>query len=89
MNSLKVGYNFVIPRQDGAKGMAGLGVVKTGGSWDELAAEIGVSADALRRSADRFNELARSGHDDDFNRGDSAYDNYYGDPTLPNRICIR
>jgi predicted oxidoreductase len=24
------------------------------------------------------------GHDDDFNRGDSAYDNYYGDPTLPN-----
>ena len=38
----------------------------------------------LRRSAERFNELARSGHDDDFNRGDSAYDNYYGDPTLPN-----
>ena len=60
------------------------GVVKTGGSWDELAAEIGVPADTLRRSADRFNELARSGHDDDFNRGDSAYDNYYGDPTLPN-----
>ena len=32
----------------------------------------------------RFNELARGGHDDDFNRGDSVYDNYYGDPTLPN-----
>ena len=28
--------------------------------------------------------MARKGHDDDFNRGDSAYDNYYGDPTLPN-----
>jgi hypothetical protein len=38
----------------------------------------------LCRTAERFNELARSGHDDDFNRGDSAYDNYYGDPTLPN-----
>ena len=60
------------------------GVVKAGGSWDELAAGIGVPADALRRTAERFNELARSGHDDDFNRGDSAYDNYYGDPTLPN-----
>jgi 3-oxosteroid 1-dehydrogenase len=60
------------------------GVVKAGGSWDELAAEIGVPADALRRAAHRFSESARSGHDDDFNRGDSAYDNYYGDPTLPN-----
>jgi len=38
----------------------------------------------LRRTAERFNELARKGHDDDFNRGDSVYDNYYGDPTLPN-----
>ena len=38
----------------------------------------------MRRTATRFNELARTGHDDDFDRGDSAYDNYYGDPTLPN-----
>ena len=60
------------------------GVVHEGRNFDELAAKIGVPADALRRSAERFNELARKGHDDDFNRGDSAYDNYYGDPTLPN-----
>jgi 3-oxosteroid 1-dehydrogenase len=60
------------------------GVVKQAGSWDELAGKIGVPADALRRTAERFNELARKGHDDDFNRGDGAYDNYYGDPTLPN-----
>jgi succinate dehydrogenase/fumarate reductase flavoprotein subunit len=60
------------------------GVVKQANSFEELAGEIGVPADALRRTADRFNELARNGHDDDFNRGDSAYDNYYGDPTLPN-----
>jgi succinate dehydrogenase/fumarate reductase flavoprotein subunit len=60
------------------------GVVKKGHSWDELAAEIGVPADALRCTAERFNEFARNGHDDDFNRGYSAYDNYYGDPTLPN-----
>ncbi len=53
-------------------------------SWDELAAKIDVPADALKATAARFDELAESGHDDDFCRGDSVYDNYYGDPTLPN-----
>jgi succinate dehydrogenase/fumarate reductase flavoprotein subunit len=60
------------------------GVVHEGRDLGELAAKIGVPADALSRTAERFNELARKGHDDDFNRGDSAYDNYYGDPTLSN-----
>ena len=60
------------------------GVVRTGGSWEELARQIGVPESRLRSTAQRFNALARTGHDDDFNRGDSAYDNYYGDQTLPN-----
>lgn len=60
------------------------GIVKEAGSFEELAAKIDVPPEALRGTAERFNELARKGHDDDFNRGDSAYDNYYGDPTLPN-----
>ncbi|MFZ0834471.1 MAG: FAD-binding protein [Mycobacterium sp.] len=60
------------------------GVVKEGNSWEELADKIGVPAGELRSTAERFNELARTGHDDDFRRGDSVYDNYYGDPTLPN-----
>jgi 3-oxosteroid 1-dehydrogenase len=60
------------------------GVVKEAHSWEELAGKIDVPPEALRQTAERFNELARKGHDDDFNRGDSAYDNYYGDPTSPN-----
>lgn len=60
------------------------GVVHEGSSFEELADKIGVPPEQLRQTAERFNELARKGHDDDFNRGDSAYDNYYGDPTLPN-----
>jgi succinate dehydrogenase/fumarate reductase flavoprotein subunit len=60
------------------------GIVKQGSTFSELATQIGVPPEQLRQTADRFNELARKGHDDDFHRGDSAYDNYYGDPTLPN-----
>jgi 3-oxosteroid 1-dehydrogenase len=60
------------------------GVVKAATDWDEMATKIDVPAGQLRETARRFNELARRGHDDDFNRGDSVYDNYYGDPTLPN-----
>ena len=60
------------------------GVVKQAGTWRELAAEIDVPAEALERTARRYNELAAGGHDDDFGRGDSAYDRYYGDETLPN-----
>jgi len=60
------------------------GVVMEANSFEELATKIGAPPAQLRATADRFNELAHRGHDDDFNRGDSAYDNYYGDPTLPN-----
>lgn len=60
------------------------GIVVAAASFEELAAKIGVPAGELCDTAQRFNDLARRGHDDDFNRGDSAYDNYYGDPTLTN-----
>jgi succinate dehydrogenase/fumarate reductase flavoprotein subunit len=60
------------------------GVVKEAGTWRELAAAIGVPADVLEETARRYDQVASSGHDDDFGRGDSAYDHYYGDATLPN-----
>ena len=92
-NRYVVGGHLPIPKVPGAPVPTGRkvppawlesGVVKAAMDWGEMAAKIGVPAEQLRSTAARFNELARNGHDDDFNRGDSVYDNYYGDPTLPN-----
>jgi 3-oxosteroid 1-dehydrogenase len=56
------------------------GAVFKADSLAELSSQIGVSADGLAKTVEKFNEFARTGKDTDFGRGDSAYDHYYGDP---------
>jgi 3-oxosteroid 1-dehydrogenase len=58
------------------------GVVKKADTLGELAEKIGVPGDALVATVERFNGFARSGIDEDFHRGESAYDKYYSDPTV-------
>jgi 3-oxosteroid 1-dehydrogenase len=50
----------------------------------ELAEKIGVPVIDLQRTVDRFNHFARVHIDADFHRGESMYNNYYGDNRLPN-----
>jgi 3-oxosteroid 1-dehydrogenase len=58
------------------------GTVKKAATIEALAAEIDVPADALKATLERFNGFARTGVDQDFHRGESAYDKYYSDPTV-------
>ncbi|HLN76384.1 MAG TPA: 3-oxosteroid 1-dehydrogenase [Nocardioidaceae bacterium] len=53
-----------------------------------LAEQIGVDPAGLAETVTRFNEMARTGVDTDFHRGDSAYDKYYGDPTNTPNPCL-
>lgn len=59
------------------------GLVTKADTLAELAQAIGVPAGNLTATVERFNQLVRNGSDDDFGRGVSVYDHYYGDPTLP------
>ncbi|MFC4124394.1 3-oxosteroid 1-dehydrogenase [Nocardia rhizosphaerae] len=54
----------------------------------ELAAAIGVPAEKLTATVERFNGFAAAGSDEDFGRGNSHYDRYYGDPTVKPNPCL-
>ncbi|MFE3546947.1 3-oxosteroid 1-dehydrogenase [Nocardia sp. NPDC059177] len=54
----------------------------------ELAERIGVPVDKLTATVERFNGFATAGKDEDFGRGNSHYDRYYGDPTVKPNPCL-
>lgn len=56
------------------------GAVKRAATIAELAGEIGLPADELARTIQRFNRYAAKGLDPDFGRGQSAYNDCLGDP---------
>jgi 3-oxosteroid 1-dehydrogenase len=58
------------------------GYFKRAETLDDLARQCGIDAEGLKQTVARFNGFAATGVDEDFHRGESAYNNYYRDPTV-------
>jgi 3-oxosteroid 1-dehydrogenase len=56
------------------------GWLKQGATLGELARKIDVEPAALEATVKRWNRLVEAGSDEDFHRGERAYDDYLGDP---------
>ncbi|MCP1660439.1 FAD-dependent oxidoreductase [Neisseria perflava] len=83
------GLGFIMPGGKGLTGYVQRGYVQRGQTWTELAQKIGVPAENLQATAQRYNELAATGEDTDFGRGTSAMNRFNGDAAVKSNPCLR
>ncbi|MFT3719200.1 FAD-dependent oxidoreductase [Pseudorhodoferax sp.] len=65
------------------------GYLRTAPTIEALAAKLGIDGTALAATVERYNTLARSGHDADFGKGSSALNRFNGDPAQRPNPCLR
>ena len=64
------------------------GFLRKAKTLEALASRLGVDPQGLRETVTRFNEQAPGGVDLDFHRGETAFDRFYGDPTVEPNPCM-
>jgi 3-oxosteroid 1-dehydrogenase len=75
--------DFMLPKRYFAEGF-----LAKADTIEGLAQQMGIDGAGLKQTVATLNEAARTGKDPEFGRGDSAYDRYYGDPTVKPNPCL-
>lgn len=57
------------------------GLIVEAETLEDLADKLGIDRNRLQATTDRFNTMAKAGTDEDFQRGNSPYDQFLGDPS--------
>ena len=83
------GVGLVHPRTRDLRRFIDADYLVEGRTIGELAAAIGVDADALARTVERYNHYAETGIDQEFGRGTSELNRFNGDPARKPNPCLR
>ncbi|SAL62888.1 3-oxosteroid 1-dehydrogenase [Caballeronia choica] len=84
----KYGIGVILPGSFSLRRYEKAGYLFSGRTLVELASKIGVDPNGMKRSVERNNRFAKTGIDEDFGKGSSAYNIYKGDPTHSPNPCL-
>lgn len=84
----RYGLGLIRPRSPSLRRYVRNGYLKEADSISGLAARIGVPADALAATVERWNNAAATGKDTEFGKGESIYDRAGGDPDVRPNACV-
>lgn len=83
------GLGLVLPGARGLRSLLKAGYLTQAPSLSALAGKLGIDAQGLEASVSRYNQLARTGVDEDFGRGTSVMNRFNGDDSNTPNPCLR